>query len=240
MLGPPRAAWASWEVPWGPWGPPCETLGAPWAGGASGDTRLMGVVMPLCHLVSREEWPNSCNLNLYENGGHSVSWHADNERLFAGKFQDCPIISLSLGHERRFELKALAPDEDGQKAFSKLLLRDGDLCTMEGLFQKYYEHRVPREDKEVGPRINITWRWVVEHLDGCVLRGSEGRIMPYGGGKGSPMGVKAAKGKGFGKGKGKGPGGKGTGKAQHGPGPGRAPHGKGGKQSYINVSARLS
>eukprot|EP00971_Amphidinium_carterae_P050705 998363-Amphidinium_carterae.1 len=27
-----------------------------------------------------------------------VGWHADNEKLFQGKFRDCRIISLSLGH----------------------------------------------------------------------------------------------------------------------------------------------
>ena len=34
------------------------------------------------------EWPNSCNLNLYDTGGSSVAWHADDESLFNGKAQE--------------------------------------------------------------------------------------------------------------------------------------------------------
>merc|ERR1711933_508356 len=41
-------------------------------------------------------------------------------------------------------------------------LSNGDVCTMEGLTQKYYQHRVPKE-KATGPRINLTWRWVKNH-----------------------------------------------------------------------------
>ena len=38
--------------------------------------------------------PNSCNLNLYEDGGMSVGWHADDEAIFQGKFQDAQRVSL--------------------------------------------------------------------------------------------------------------------------------------------------
>lgn len=187
---------------------------------------IMDKLMPLCGLKDRSEWPNSCNLNLYENGDHSVSWHADNEKLFQGKFQDCPIISLSLGQERDFELKAPPPKEGEPNTFCKLQLRDGDLCTMEGLTQKYYTHRVPRENKKVGPRINLTWRWVVEHFGECPQKGSETKPPPTGGGKANPEvkgdGKGKAKGDGKGKAKGKGKGkdkgkdfGKSKGKGKH-------------------------
>jgi len=101
----------------------------------------------------------------------------------------------------------------------KLQLRDGDLCTMEGMFQKYYDHRVPREDKKVGPRINITWRWLVEHFPTCSLHTAEKRIMPYGGGKANPNSQKG-KGKGKGKGHDKGKG-KGQDKGDNGKGKGK-------------------
>merc|ERR1712224_1080525 len=39
----------------------------------------------------------------------------------------------------------------------------------EGLVQKYYQHRVPKE-KATGPRINLTWRWVKKHRPGCPHR----------------------------------------------------------------------
>jgi len=120
---------------------------------------VMATCMPLCGLLDPSQWPNSCNLNLYVDGQHSVGWHADNEDLFQGKFQDCRIISLSLGQTRKFELKC-------GKDFHRLDLGDGDLCTMEGMTQKHYQHRVPKEfDKKLGERINLTWRWIVKHGD---------------------------------------------------------------------------
>merc|ERR1711974_198328 len=64
---------------------------------------LMQEAMPYCGFKTPTEWPNGCNLNLYEDGGMSVGWHADDERLFQGRFLDCRIISLSLGQKRKFE-----------------------------------------------------------------------------------------------------------------------------------------
>mmetsp|Transcript_120068 Transcript_120068/g.224461 ORF Transcript_120068/g.224461 Transcript_120068/m.224461 type:complete len:339 (-) Transcript_120068:71-1087(-) len=122
---------------------------------------VLSVCMPLCGLHAREAWPNSCNLNLYVDGQHSVGWHADNESLFQGKVRDMRVISLSLGQSRKFELRC-------GKAFHRLNLDSGDLCTMEGLTQKHFLHRVPKENGCKRPRINLTWRWIVEHLPGCV------------------------------------------------------------------------
>eukprot|EP00434_Breviolum_minutum_P035539 symbB.v1.2.031463.t1/scaffold3639.1/size85583/2 len=127
---------------------------------------LMHWVMPCCGINEQKDWPNSCNLNLYEDGSTSVGWHADDEQLFQGKARDCRIISLSLGATRNFELRKNWSDEDTVR----LRLSDGDLCTMEGLAQKHLQHRVPREDQVKGPRINLTWRWIVKHSLGCPAR----------------------------------------------------------------------
>lgn len=131
----------------------------------------MELCMPLCGLPDPRSWPNSCNLNLYEDGSHSVAWHADDERLFQGKVRSCTIISLSLGHTRSFLLKP-------RLSFGRPLrmrLASGDLCTMEGLTQKYYVHRVPKEYADgVGPRVNLTWRWIERHCRGCPLAQCEG------------------------------------------------------------------
>mmetsp|Transcript_100485 Transcript_100485/g.324022 ORF Transcript_100485/g.324022 Transcript_100485/m.324022 type:complete len:120 (-) Transcript_100485:323-682(-) len=112
-----------------------------------------------------EHWPNCCNLNLYEDGGMSVGWHADDEQLFLGRMKDCPIISLSLGQTRTFELRPNEPEE-AEPPSCRIELRSGDLVTMEGLMQKHYQHRVPRE-KATGPRINLTWRWIRKHALRC-------------------------------------------------------------------------
>lgn len=128
---------------------------------------LMELYMPMCGLTSREAWPNSCNMNLYEDGSHSVAWHADDEKLFQGKMNDCTVLSLSLGAARSFQARVNQPVE-GERQATKLLLGNGDLCTMEGLFQKHYQHCVPKERSE-GPRINLTWRWIKLHNLACPM-----------------------------------------------------------------------
>lgn len=132
---------------------------------------LMQGIMPMCGLNDKSLWPNSCNVNLYEDGGMSVGWHADDESLFQGKFGDIRIISLSLGVARKFEVRANWPG-DRERAFTNLMLGDGDLMTMEGMLQKHFQHRVPKEDNISGQRINLTWRWTVKHTPRCpVSRG---------------------------------------------------------------------
>jgi len=126
---------------------------------------LMELCMPLCGFETADRWPNCCNLNLYEDGGMAVGWHADDEQLFQGRMKDCPIISLSLGQTRTFELKPNDP-EQGEPSPCRIALESGDLLTMEGLTQKHYQHRVPRE-KADGPRINLTWRWIRKHMVRC-------------------------------------------------------------------------
>jgi len=128
--------------------------------------QIMQLVMPACGLVDPTGWPSSCNLNLYEDGGMSVGWHSDDERIFQGKFQDIRIISLSLGVTRMFEVRANWPTE-GQNPLVKMRLGDGDVATMEGMLQKHFQHRVPREGHVQGARINLTWRWVAKHNPQC-------------------------------------------------------------------------
>jgi len=38
---------------------------------------------------------------------------------------------------------------------------------MEGMLQKHYQHRVPKENENLGPRINLTWRWIARHNSKC-------------------------------------------------------------------------
>jgi len=127
---------------------------------------IMELYMPYCGLPERGDWPNSCNVNLYENGSHSVGWHSDDEVLFNGKHQDIRILSLSLGQTRKFDLKKNWPEE-GERDADRLMLGNGCLMTMEGMMQKHYQHRVPKDRENIGPRINLTWRWIVCHSKGC-------------------------------------------------------------------------
>jgi len=127
---------------------------------------LMNMTMPLFGCADQSAWPNSCNVNLYDDGGMSVGWHSDDEKLFNGKFQDIRILSLSLGQKRKFELRVNYPDE-GERPHRVIVLNSGDLLTMEGMMQKHYMHRVPKEGYVDGPRINLTWRWNCKHAPRC-------------------------------------------------------------------------
>eukprot|EP01083_Nonionella_stella_P302344 1042063_1 len=111
--------------------------------------------------------PNSCNVNWYKDGNDSVGWHSDDEALFDSSRQDTLIISLSLGQHRRFEVKLKDDDKESDLSdeIKDIVLYSGDLMTMEGLFQKHYLHRVPKQYDIANckARINCTWRWIKNH-----------------------------------------------------------------------------
>jgi len=93
----------------------------------------------------------SCLLNLYRNGQDSNGWHADNEKELG---KNPSIASISLGADRFFKLKHNTLREEKHK----LLLKNGSLLFMEGPTQHYWKHEIPKTKKEVGERINLTFR----------------------------------------------------------------------------------
>ena len=95
---------------------------------------------------------NSVLLNLYRDGQDSMGWHSDNEK----ELGNCPVIaSVSLGEVRRFVLR-----HKKRKALpvQALGLAHGSLLLMRGTTQQYWRHAVPRTRREVGQRINLTFR----------------------------------------------------------------------------------
>eukprot|EP00928_Gymnodinium_smaydae_P078713 TRINITY_DN62804_c0_g1_i1.p1 TRINITY_DN62804_c0_g1~~TRINITY_DN62804_c0_g1_i1.p1 ORF type:complete len:627 (+),score=53.63 TRINITY_DN62804_c0_g1_i1:41-1921(+) len=134
-----------------------------------------------CFNFTAEDLPNCVNLNLYENDGQAVGWHADDEPLFQGKRRDARIISVSLGAARRFRIGMREPPrlrggkmrrrpQPETHTVSSVDLCHGDICTMEGLFQKHYVHQIKRgKSLEPEPRVNATFRWIVHHECGCPL-----------------------------------------------------------------------
>lgn len=124
---------------------------------------ILAMVMPHCGLPDQKDWPNCCNMNFYGDGSEGVEWHADDEELFQGKERPIRIVSLSLGEERAFELRE-AKFGPGAPASTALRLKAGDLCSMEGYLQKFYEHRVPKGGgRTVRARLNLTWRWILQN-----------------------------------------------------------------------------
>lgn len=96
---------------------------------------------------------NAVLLTYYRNGNDSVGWHADDEH----ELGEAPVIaSLSLGASRRFSYRSTHSGEEHE-----LILGNGDLLLMQAGFQENFEHRVPPEADVEGPRINLTYRRVV-------------------------------------------------------------------------------
>ena len=97
---------------------------------------------------------NAVLLNLYESGEVGIAWHSDKE-AYLGK--DVIIASLTLGAERKFGFKHRQTNETIWK-----VLEHGSLLVMRGPTQNYWLHHLPPAKKVKAPRINLTFRKIVE------------------------------------------------------------------------------
>jgi alkylated DNA repair dioxygenase AlkB len=95
---------------------------------------------------------NSVLLNRYRDGNDTVAWHSDDEPELG--FMPT-IASLSLGADRRFQLRSKETRETIEKR-----LAHGSLLIMSGDCQKDWIHQIPRERRVLSPRINLTFRQV--------------------------------------------------------------------------------
>lgn len=95
---------------------------------------------------------NSVLINLYRDGRDSMGWHSDDEVSLGAQ----PVIaSLSLGAARRFQLKHRTSDER-----LTVELAHGSCLIMRGRCQACWCHQLPKTQKTVGPRINLTFRTI--------------------------------------------------------------------------------
>ena len=97
---------------------------------------------------------NSCLLNLYPNGSDGMGWHSDNEKELRPL---ATIASLSLGSDRKFSFKHRLTKET-----ISLTLQNGSLLLMKGTTQKQWLHQLPKTKKNIGPRINLTFRSIID------------------------------------------------------------------------------
>jgi len=99
---------------------------------------------------------NSCLLNLYHDGSEGMAWHSDGEKDLK---KNGAIGSFSLGTERKFAFKHKKTKETVSK-----VLRHGSLLVMKGSTQTYWLHRLPPTKTVHSPRINLTFRMIVEKI----------------------------------------------------------------------------
>ncbi|AOW21196.1 alpha-ketoglutarate-dependent dioxygenase AlkB family protein [Urechidicola croceus] len=97
---------------------------------------------------------NSCLLNLYHNGNEGMAWHSDAEKDLK---KHGAIASLSFGAERKFAFK-----HKKTKETKSLILEHGSLLVMKEETQTNWMHRLPPTKKIFKPRINLTFRTIVE------------------------------------------------------------------------------
>lgn len=97
---------------------------------------------------------NSCLLNLYHEGSEGMGWHSDDEKSLE---RDSEIASLSFGAERAFRLK-----HKNKADTVSITLEHGSLLVMKGTTQSHWLHCVPKTKKILEPRINLTFRRMVE------------------------------------------------------------------------------
>lgn len=90
-------------------------------------------------------------LNYYRDGKDSMGWHRDNESSL-GK-NPC-IASVSLGETRTFQIR----NKETKSHKIDISLTHGSLLVMAGESQHFWEHQIPKTKKELGPRINLTFR----------------------------------------------------------------------------------
>ncbi len=96
---------------------------------------------------------NSCLLNLYHSGNEGMAWHSDAEKDLK---KNGAIASVSFGAERKFAFK----HKTTKKTIS-LVLENGSLLVMKDSTQTNWLHRLPPTKKIFTPRINLTFRTII-------------------------------------------------------------------------------
>lgn len=97
-------------------------------------------------------------LNLYRHGNDSNGWHSDNEKELGNN----PVIaSVSFGERRKFHFKHRTLKNEKHK----LLLEHGSLLLMKGEMQRYWLHQISKTKRDIGQRINLTFRTIKEKVE---------------------------------------------------------------------------
>ncbi len=112
-------------------------------------------------------------LNKYNSLSTGLGWHSDNEKYIP---PNPTIISVSLGCARNFEIRRMkeserewecsktgevfVPNNEWEMEAHRFLLSSGSIIIMEGSFQRYWYHQVPKykNQHDDNVRYNLTFR----------------------------------------------------------------------------------
>lgn len=96
---------------------------------------------------------NSVLLNYYRDGRDSMGMHSDDEPELGA---EPAIASVSFGAARTFVLQHKVT-----KARLRLSLTDGSMLLMAGSLQQFWLHGINKVARPTGPRVNLTFRFIV-------------------------------------------------------------------------------
>jgi alkylated DNA repair dioxygenase AlkB len=101
-----------------------------------------------------------CFLNGYEDKRDWLNWHEDDD---AGIDHGKPIGVITVGQGRNIQFREVfEPRTETSKGVygqaETLMLEPGSLLLMHAGMQQTHQHRIPKADAEVKPRISLTYR----------------------------------------------------------------------------------
>lgn len=94
---------------------------------------------------------NSVLAALYPDGRAGVAWHDDDD--FPSQ-ADSPIATVSFGAPRRFKVRR----KSDREVVAQFDLGHGSMIVMGGSMQRRYEHTVAKTSRQVGTRVNLSYR----------------------------------------------------------------------------------
>jgi alkylated DNA repair dioxygenase AlkB len=100
---------------------------------------------------------NAVLLNLYRNGKDSVAWHSDKTN---STNKNMNIASVTFGETRMFRLRHKFRNDIPQV---EIPLHHGSFLLMAGTTNSFWEHQIPKTAKQLLPRINLTFRQVIQY-----------------------------------------------------------------------------
>ena len=96
---------------------------------------------------------NSVLANYYRDGKDSMGWHSDDEKELG---PDPTIASISFGSERDLVFRNKITKET-----IAIPQTNGCLILIDGETQRNWQHSIKKTQKVIGPRINLTFRNII-------------------------------------------------------------------------------
>jgi len=99
-----------------------------------------------------------CFLNKYDTKKDWLGWHSDDDE---GIDHSKPIAVITLGQEREINWKPMG--SKGNDSISRIMLKSGSLFIMPAGMQQTHLHKIPKSGKDIGVRISLTFRSLMEN-----------------------------------------------------------------------------